>query len=438
MSGKKRALVGLDPHLGSRLAELESRLGSLQAGHSAVQERVAALLAQEESLARSALAARQHAVRQTMDKAEQRFIALENRTAALLAQHQHAHALASRHSEIRMNQVNTILSSLVYELEQQQSAAQNVWVNAEQTLEAAKTLEEGLCAYYPSPLWQTILPRIHAWIEEAEANLYRGQEQAALLAAQQAYLDLQELRFNMEAHLQHMHLLRQSAIQRLNEVLALAESNILVQAVDLNGQYVDTWIDVDDWSGGLLHRLRHRISALLEQVSNPAQLSSEPEWHELLEEQVPGLEQALCAAVGLARRAVITSQLRFNVAEKVVSALAQQGYALVDSGWQEGEQQDYLAALQDYNGSQVIVRISSPAIPGRQPSPEQACQLDISYHSPEILSEYLLQGSVGEIYASLRAAGLDVNAPAKPTGQNPVTHPRPLQLPQPVLQFSNP
>ena len=444
MSGKKRALLGFDAHMTARLTALEARLSSLQADNQAVDKRIAAFRAEEEQRAQAASVARQQALIETMSGVEESFRKLENQTFRALAEQKMSGEAHRQQIAADTSQVTRALASLAYEMDQQRSNAKNVWRSAQETLEAAKALEEGLCAYYPSGLWKNSRPRIDAWIEESEANLYRGQSEAGLMAAQQAYLDLQELHMNMETRFQRQHVMRLSTIQRLNEVLALAESNAVVQAVDLEGRFLDTWIDVNQWSNGLLSRAHTRASAILQQISNQQALFPETDWQELLENQIPGLEQAVCDAVRQARQTVLVLQLRFNVAESVVAALAAQGFTLAHSGWLGQDSQSYLVSLCDYSGNQVSISVS----PGPPGSPDmesgQACQLDINYRSQEILSEHILQRSVEEIYASLRSAGLDVVALPAPDSHNssaPWRQVRPAvqrrQPRQPVLQHSH-
>lgn len=430
MSGRKRALVGLDARMAARLAGIEERLSSVKTDYDSVQTRIAHLQTEEENRAQTMLDARQQAVTEAMAGVERRFLALETSTASALADQQGCAAQHNRQLEADMSQTRRTLASLAFELDQQRSAESDQWRSARETLEAALCLEQGLQAYYPARLWKSIQPRIHAWLEESEAELYRGQTESGLLAAQQAYLDLQELRLNMEAEIQHQHRMRMAAMLRLNEVLALAKNNAVVQVLDLNGQFLDVWIDVNQWSGGILGRTYHRASALLQQVTSHTAAVNEPDWRELLEEQIPALEQAVCEAVGKARTAALASQVRFNIAERVVAALAEQGYLPTESGWQDSEADSYQATLHDYSGSQVIVHVSPASNRAADPSSDQAYQLEINFHSQDVLSEHILHQSSEEIYATLRRAGLNVHSVLQPTAPETLSQPGVFRIPQ--------
>lgn len=423
MSGKKRALIGLDNRIASRLEALESVVDHVQADHRLVQMRIAAFNAEEEDRARAAQSARQQSLSEAMSGVDVRFLKLEAQTTNALTSQEIQQAQRAHRLETDLREMQAALASLAYEMDQYGKAAQDMWHNAQDTLNAARTLADALYAYYPAHLWKTAQNSIETWLEEAEANLYRGLDDIALLQAQQAYLDLQGLRMQMETTIHQQHRMRLAAIQRLNEVLVLAESNAAVQAIDFNGRFIDTWIDVDQWSGDNLRAVQMRIHALLNQVTNQSERCHTLDWHELLEKQIPKLEQAVFESVRKARHAIIDSQLRFNIAEKVVSALAEQGYAVKESGWQDGALKEYQVTLHDYSDNQVTVSVSTTPAVIPVHDPDQTWQLEIQYQSQDLISEHILQRSVGEIYNSLRAAGLNVQSLQKPVLTSPQAKP---------------
>jgi hypothetical protein len=283
--------------------------------------------------------------------------------------------------------------------EQQRSASHSRL--AAQALQAAGVVLEALAQ-------ADLLPEAQAEIEEhslslqmAQDNLADGMYEAALAGAQRAYIKLSGLRRRHEAAAARREALRQAALERLELLQEKTRRQAQTPAIGLDGEILDLAIDVEWWSGGRLSALNSRLAGLKQQIAGAALW--EAELLAVHNQSLPMLEEELEAILYHARREVLASQLRYNIAACVVDALREQGFEVQAGGYQERDMRGgYRAVVQHLDGSEVMLQVSG------ETGEVGRSQLDLYSLDRGMRTAHELRQRVKEMAASLRARGLEV------------------------------
>jgi hypothetical protein len=230
---------------------------------------------------------------------------------------------------------------------------------AEDWLAAAEDLAQFIRQYYPHDLHAPgQVDRLDDQLEMARQNLDAGLSEAVVLTTQQLYTAYSELRVNLEAILNEWQFLYQSGWESIGHLQAQAQSSAYVCGLDLDGNPLPVDIDVDYWTQGRLNRFfdgLERVNALLE---TQAELLPLDELRRFIAEEVPAYQKALEDIVLDARVTALNSQLRINIADLVVQALQEQGFALDASHYQDEDMRmAFGARLTSLEGSSVIVQV---------------------------------------------------------------------------------
>ncbi|MFE4368937.1 hypothetical protein ACFRMN_11970 [Streptomyces sp. NPDC056835] len=201
------------------------------------------------------------------------------------------------------------------------------------------------------------LDRLRLDLDTARQNSDIGQYEAALALAQRAYLDLSELRLDIE----HRELERRLAATAATDALVLVETLITENEVrpvmGPDGQPLPgVELDVDHWSEGELKDLREHLAERLSLARNDATTAAE---QRELTAEAADLEQRLGELVDRAGMRQLASQLRVNLADSVAETLSRIGaYELTDCEYlDEDERRSYHAVLQHANGNEIVVQV---------------------------------------------------------------------------------
>lgn len=201
------------------------------------------------------------------------------------------------------------------------------------------------------------LDRLRLNLDTARHNSDAGQHEAALSLAQAAYLDLSELRLDIE----HRELERRLAQDAATDALVLVETLITQNEVrpvsGPDGQPLPgVELDVDRWSEGELEELRGQVAERVTRARDDARTAAEQ--RELLAEAAV-LEERLGEVVDRAGMQLLASQLRVNLADSVVGTLSRIGaYELMDGVYEdEDERRSFHAVLEHANGNKIVVQV---------------------------------------------------------------------------------
>jgi hypothetical protein len=197
----------------------------------------------------------------------------------------------------------------------------------------------------------------------AEDNLGARLGEAALVQAQEAYLQLSELRAEVElrdSEWQDAWLDADRAVTMLREQIRV---NATPPALDETGTAIAGFtLDVDYWSEGELSRLEQTVAGIAATVADQDAAASVAQLRHIVEHAAPDLDQALTGVVAQAQARQLASQVRANVAEIVVNALEDStGYT-----WEEGQaiyangdqRRAFYSKLRHLDDSEIVIEVA--------------------------------------------------------------------------------
>lgn len=244
----------------------------------------------------------------------------------------------------------------------------------------------------------------------AEDNAGAGLGEAALVQAQEAYLQLSELRAEVELRdreWQEAWLDADRAVTMLREQIRV---NAMPPALDEAGAAVEGFtLDVDYWSEGELSRMAETVARVTAAVADPAGAASVAELRHIVEHEAPELDQALTDVVARAQAQQLASQVRANVAEIVVNALEETtGYT-----WEEGQaiyangdqRRAFYSKLRHLDDSEIVIEVA-PDDGG------ESCVLRIISYDAGVPDDEERVRRAHAVAATLREHGLQAGLPA--------------------------
>jgi len=242
-----------------------------------------------------------------------------------------------------------------------------------------------------------------ARLDQSQQSLEQGLEEAALIDAQEVYSHSSELRIELEKRQSEWEILFSTAQQQTYQLYNLATHSNPCQALDIEGNELPIQIDVDFWTSGALNKLISQIQTNLEQFDQNKVHLSTPDLKLYLQETLQETRIALENLVYQARLSVLSSQLRINIADVVVQALASQGFEIQEYLYSNDDmRKSFCVRLRNLEGSEVIVKIS--------PIQGEPGQNDLHLHSLDAAqrTEHELRQRAFEISQALRQYGLIV------------------------------
>ncbi|MBE0696018.1 MAG: hypothetical protein IH586_03755 [Anaerolineaceae bacterium] len=247
------------------------------------------------------------------------------------------------------------------------------------------------------------LQRFEQQARQVESNLNNGFFDAVLLASQQAFQELSEFRLEIEASHAEWQLLYLTTWEAVNQEISLVENSFYVPAFDLDGNELSYLVDIDYWDPGKLDLLHYDLSEIGNRLLDQENLPDIDTLKQWLSSVIPGIHQQLEGSILDSRVKTINSQLRINVADLVVQALQEQGFALSSSAYNNYDlRQGFGARLSNLEGNEVIIQVS--------PTGESIGENELQIRSldSEERTEHELQKRWQEIDNSLRSFGVNV------------------------------
>lgn len=268
---------------------------------------------------------------------------------------------------------------------------------------------EQFCAFiHQNYAHQQFLPGEMEWLErqliQTRSNLGVGLAEAVIVNAQQLYTAFSDMRIRLERLQNDWLLLHQSAWEAVTLILSRLEASRVVAAVDLEGNELETPIETDYWTDGRLSELERDLNYIRERLEDPETQLNWDILNRWLDIDLPSYDDGLCHIVGDARVTALNSQLRINIADLVIQALQEQGFALEASDYQSSDMRDaFNAHLSSLEGNEVVVNV----VPvGRNVGENE---LHLQSIDREEHTEHELQQRWVEVDRSLTAYGLDVS-----------------------------
>ena len=196
----------------------------------------------------------------------------------------------------------------------------------------------------------------------ARSNIQSGVNEAAIANAQQTYLDLADLRLELEQKEQEWQLLYNSAWEDLRSLIAEVQANRECEIeVGKDSETEKFKFEVDYWVDGRLSKYEEQL-AELESRLKAGELTLSTEQVIQLGAEITALHPTLGEIVEQAKLAILGSQLRAEIADRVVEVLDSLGYTLVnsDDAVYEGddERNAYVVKVKNIAGDEVVTVIS--------------------------------------------------------------------------------
>ncbi len=430
MSGHKRTTITINSEDYRRLHDSEKRLRMVEKDYEDVQKKIKSIQIENLKRASEDFEARQQSYQISLQGMDQRLDVIEEVSNLNLANHYQI-----LQEEIQINQVNSALDvwqEVNQALENQSQAVQTMLLEqdakqwetfrrlrlsihhmeneAQSKQEVAlaailsdEILVQALSVNYPMEKFAPgFLDQVQIELTQAHSNLENGFSESALSGAQQVFRELTRTRLEIEEKIQQHNLLRISLIDQAQRIFETARLNRSAPAIDMEGNQLGISIDVNLWSSGKYNILARECKNLLTSLQrDTGQLEIEDLYH--IHNQLRTLEINLDETIFQARLTVLSSQLRYNMAECVVTALHQQGYELVEGTYeQEDMRNPYFTIMQNLEGSQVVVRLSP--IPGEVENQS----IDVYSYDQEPRTQHEMRQRANELSTSLKSYGLGV------------------------------
>jgi hypothetical protein len=456
MSEHKRAIVTIGQADLRRFEETSPRLQSVEDDFQEIKVKIAHSQHELQQVSLQELQERQRFFTHNIHNLDDHLQAIENRTAqAIMANtarlnahisdsgdsvwQDTSHLLQQQFEAIRtvmdentalqneeFARISQVISNLNHKDRQKQRAAQ-------QALNAAQTILDSVAAAYDHErLLPGALPLYASDLELAYQNLENGFFEACLLTSQQVYTHTSAARLEMENILLQERIAYNTTLTRALHILEEYDLTHKVPAIDLQGDELEFFLDVDYWSWGAWHDQRrscNRILTRMQRQQYELDLTEISRIHNML----LAIEKKLPEIISLARTNILAAQICFNLAECLVMALGEQGFELLSARYYDNDQrQPYLTWFKNLEGSEINVQIT--------PAPKNPLRhsIDLFSNDPHIRTEHEQRQRFKTLRNALEAYGLEVSAfrsqpgtTALPQEKPPLRQPQ--QTKQPVL-----
>lgn len=274
---------------------------------------------------------------------------------------------------------------------------------ARDRLKDAKTLHDFIAANYQHEHFTpNQLNHLASTINLAQASLNQGASEAALAEANNAYQNLSNLRLELEQLDQEWRTLQAQAFGTASRLLSEAQANRKLADVEATGEIAE----VNYWTGGKLTSLEEDIMAAMNDAENKIKPLSIADMHKMVEITLPEMDRRISDIVAEAQLAVISSQLRTNIADVAMSALETQGFEMIENGGvYEGEDMRGAFVTKAVNkaGSEVVISVIPEGDKNR---------MTIDSFEPGPVAPGVLLRRNQEMAQAMRDQGLDVSNPA--------------------------
>ena len=241
-------------------------------------------------------------------------------------------------------------------------------------------------------------------LDMARNNIAAGVSEAAIATSQQTYLDLADLRLELEQKEQEWLLLYNAALSDLKSLIAEVQANRKCEIEVGQGDEAQKFtLEVDYWVNDRLSQYEQQLSQLESQLTtNEATLTTEQVKE--LGTQITSLQPILGEIVEQAKLAILSSQVRAEIADRVVDVLSSLGYTLVnpesDAVYEGNDQRDaYVVKVKNIAGDEVVTVISPEKEFG-------ANSVSINSFSPTIVDETATQQNAKAIFDALEEEGV--------------------------------
>jgi hypothetical protein len=201
-------------------------------------------------------------------------------------------------------------------------------------------------------------------LDLAKQNLTSGVSEAAIATSQETYLKLTDFRLELEQKEQEWLLYYNAALEDLETLIVEVQAHRQVE-IEFGevGSEVETFREeVDYWTEGRLTAYEQKLNALKQQLKDgEGTITTEQIKH--LTEETEALRPELAEIAEQAKLQIILSQMRAEIADKVVELLESYGYQLAnpdaDAAYEGSDYRNaYVVKVKNIAGDEVVTVIS--------------------------------------------------------------------------------
>lgn len=272
-------------------------------------------------------------------------------------------------------------------------------------------------------------------LELAQSNLQAGMSEVAIANAQQTYLTLTDLRLQLEQQEQTCLVLHAAALEQVRSLRAAAQLAHQCEMEIGEGSQAETvTLEVDYWTNGRLSQYEQQLQQVEAELAIALD-NFDASALQQISQQIQTLEPVLNEITGQAQLAILSSQMRAEIADSIIDALSSLGYSLTtpetDAIYEGDDQrQSYVVKVQNMAGDEVVAVIR----------PEQEFginSISVNAFSESIIDETAAQQNAQAVFEALEAEGIEgisplqCNAEARSEYRNmEAVKQRPVQLSQ--------
>ncbi|MGC9527146.1 MAG: hypothetical protein ACP5D7_16565 [Limnospira sp.] len=237
-------------------------------------------------------------------------------------------------------------------------------------------------------------------LDMVAGNIEAGISEAAIATSQQTYLKLSDLRLELEQKEQEWLLYYQAALTDLRSLITEVQSHRECEVEVGEGSDAESFkCEVNYWTNGRLGEYENRLTQLeTELVEGEATLTTEQVKN--IGEQIEHLRPILGEIIEQAKLSILGSQMRAEIGDRVVEALENMGYTLVDDTYEgEDERNAFVVKVKNVAGDEVVTVVSPESEFG-------ANSVSINAFSPTLIDETATRQNAEAIFNLLNEAGV--------------------------------
>ena len=241
-------------------------------------------------------------------------------------------------------------------------------------------------------------------ISQIETLNKKGMYQAAFQKSLETYQELSSLRVKLEQAQSRWRILKAKTLNYAMSLYNLGKNLRFIQPVDLDWNPITDAkpIPLNFWTNGDYQSWLDRMRAILFQIKMDKPKLSEEDLLVYLNEKLPDLENEINRMVFQARRKVLDSQIRVNIAAVTIHALVQLGYRKTSASYDsQDERKGFTARLINREGNEISVQVEP-----EEDTSKTNLQLITMNQTP--YTQYENQRRNYEILKSLKNYGLKV------------------------------
>ncbi|NEP81100.1 MAG: hypothetical protein F6K39_24860 [Okeania sp. SIO3B3] len=300
--------------------------------------------------------------------------------------------LISEERQARQEQIKQVVANIEEERERKAQLASDMLADVETVWEQINR------DYQHERFAPGRLADLRRGLEMARSNIQSGVSEAAIANAQQTYLDLADLRLELEQKEQEWQLFYNAAWEDLQSLITEVQANRECEIEVGQGSDAEKFkFEVDYWVDGRLSEYEKQLAELESQLKAGESTLTTEEVKQLGEE-ITALQPTLGEIMEQAKLSILGSQLRAEIADRVVEVLDSLGYTLVnsDDAVYEGddERNAYVVKVKNIAGDEVVTVIS----PEREFG---ANSVSINSFSETLVDEKATQENAKAIFDSL-------------------------------------